>query len=186
MATYFDLLPDDLLSILLKENKTLKDVNSNFKRVFDDMVKLISGGLVQPMEYFTPVIRKGIQIYDWGTYTIENKRVSGEEHKLTNLIDKIVNCANTITYFHDGHFDYSGNISFICQTDIEFYYDILGLVGISPDKIPSLICYLYLDGSWNSESGTFSIYVDVTWKNFWNMKLDHIIRQMLMIHNGLA
>ena len=177
MATYFDVLPDDLLLILLKKNKTLKDVNSNFKRIFDGILKRVSEGLIQPIEYFIPVVNQGMWMYSGEDCTIEGKRISEKGYELDDLIDKIIKCNNTITY-------YSGNISFVCQTDIEFYYDILGLVGISPDKIPAKTCYLYLDGSWSSKWVAFSIYVDITWKNFWNMKLDRLTRRILMSRNG--
>lgn len=184
METYFDLLPDDLLLIILRENMILKDVNSNFKRVFDDMIKRISDGVIQPMEYFTPVTNECMVNRSWYNFTVEGIDVSNEYFELHEFLRKIRNCNDTITYFYDTYFYYQGYITIIYQTQIEFYYDLMELAGISSGEIPSKICYLYIKGSWGSTVSTFSIYVDVTWKNFWNIKLDQVDRDILMRRNN--
>lgn len=65
METYFDILPDDILLTLLKKERILKDVNDDFKKLFDMSVKLISSGLINPLEYFDYVYNDKLTIYTY-------------------------------------------------------------------------------------------------------------------------
>lgn len=52
---YFDILPDDILQILLKENKLFENVSPKFKELYDMVITNVKEGKINPDEYFSEV-----------------------------------------------------------------------------------------------------------------------------------
>lgn len=182
MATYFDLLPEDILLILLERSRVLKDVNDTFEKLFNEMVIKISKGLINPEDYFAPVINRGTGgMVGWNFYKVEGEDIDSHDFRIEGIIDKIVEYS--VAYFYDGYFDYQGDVSFVCQAGIQFYYDIMNVMDKTIQPTTSKVFYLYFDASWNSAASNVNIYLNITWKNFWNMKLDQGTRDIILRRN---
>jgi hypothetical protein len=179
MGTYFDLLPEDILLILLKNSKQLKEVTLQFKKVYDDTMKRLSKGIFNPKDYFKITgYNRYIVLHNNEYYKI-NLNDKPVNYDIIDIINKFIQRPSSIVYYSDEIRDWSGYIKLICQVDIELCDELSNI-----DINKSGTCYVYINADWNSIGGHTDIYISDNWKDFWNMKLDIHIRNMILWFNG--
>lgn len=186
MATYFDILPEDILVVLLKKDKILRDVNLIFRKIYDVTLKLIKDGLVNPADFFVYEndTRLRIETYcgDLGLIKFidgaENNSITSDlvETSINNYISKGL----IKVYLNEESYNYDGYVYFICEMNNDTYFDLMKTFNIVVSDTTSKKFYMYINVEYNSIGGSLSLYTHSNWKNFWNMKLDNISRSSMM------
>jgi hypothetical protein len=185
METYFDLLPEDMLLILLKKDRTFKDVNHVFKKLFDTSLQIILLGKCNPLEYFNYTYDDRLRIKTYCPDYDLIKSLNGTQIYMTSKeIENIINGCPSMTYLNDVSFDYDGFVYYISQVDRNAYINIMKGFNIDPMDTSSKVFYIYVEVQYNSIGGRVEIHVNNIWNDFWNMKLNSYARLSLMKENN--
>lgn len=185
METYFDILPEDILLILLRKERILKTISITFERLYSNTSDIISKGVINPSFYFSGIEHDGMTLLGYVGSDINVNGVYTNSDEISIIIDKYM----TSIYYQNELHDWTGYTHLIFQLDIKAYQEVLSNIDkVSTAHIGSSpkVCYAYLHHTWTSNSYpnklNASMIIDDNWNNIWDM-LDQNIRFGMMKEN---
>jgi hypothetical protein len=208
---YFEILPDDILLIILKKSfkdgKSLSQITERLEYNHDKLVSLIKNGGVEPEVYIRRLEKINTNKIVWRSHDddiyINNVDIFCINNDISfNIFDMLIKNENITHIYYDNHkYGKNGysNIVYKIKSSKELL-DLLSNFDIDISKLGSAELYVNVNQNWNREvfstgaypdmeeyyiSRSSHIYINSDWNKFWNIQLNNEIRQEILKDNNI-